>query len=359
MRIAIIGTYPPPYGGISIHVKRLKKYLEKNNVKVSIYSEANCVKDISNGIFNIKSYRKFIFMVPFIKADIIHFHSISIRVRILLGFYKLLNKKIILTIHGDSAYNQLKNSSCLIRFLLIKSFNKIDKIVCVNNDIIKDLSEYKIDKRKLILIPAYSSPFEEKRDFEKISGDVWEFINNSKFLICANGWIRFNNNVDLYGIDMLIELIRRIKLCGKDVKLLIALLGAEAQNKNEKIYYEDLKNKINEYELQKDILVHEVKDTEFYPILKRSQLFIRPTNTDGDAVSLREALYYHVPAIASDVVSRPCGTMVFNNRNMNELFNLTISLIDNYQKYKDKLNGIKVYDNAERLLNVYNELLRK
>ena len=43
-----------------------------------------------------------------------------------------------------------------------------------------------------------------------------------------------------------------------------------------------------------------------------TKLFIRATTTDGDSVSLREALYFGAPILASDVVPRPDGVMLFN-----------------------------------------------
>mgnify|MGYP001154533439 CR=1 FL=1 len=55
------------------------------------------------------------------------------------------------------------------------------------------------------------------------------------------------------------------------------------------------------------------------PILQRSDLFVRPTNTDGDALSVREALYLRVPALASDVVPRPRGTRLFRTRDAADL----------------------------------------
>jgi hypothetical protein len=45
---------------------------------------------------------------------------------------------------------------------------------------------------------------------------------------------------------------------------------------------------------------------------QRADLSIRPAATDEDAISLREALYFNCPVIASDVVRRPKGTILFN-----------------------------------------------
>jgi glycosyltransferase involved in cell wall biosynthesis len=46
------------------------------------------------------------------------------------------------------------------------------------------------------------------------------------------------------------------------------------------------------------------------PALRLGAIFLRPTLTDGDAVSIREALAAGVPVLASDVVRRPAGVTV-------------------------------------------------
>lgn len=359
MKIIIVGPYPPPYGGISVHVKRVKRYLEDKKIDVLIYNEAKQYEDMSNNIYSIKSYKKFIFKIPFLKADVIHFHSIDLRMRILLGFYKLFRKKIILTIHGESVYNQINNSNKIIQCLLLNSLKRIDKIICVNPKIMNDLGCYGIDKCKLAYIPAYSNPIEDTNDYSKISKEVWNFINGSSFLISANGQIRFYNNEDLYGIDMLIDLVKNLKNRGKNIKLVIALLGVEGQSQEEKRYYKEIQEQIIEGYVQNDIYIYEVKDTEFYPILKKSNMFLRPTNTDGDAVSIREALYYKIPVIASDVVKRPEGTILFKTRDSNDLYDKVTDVIENYNYYEDKLSDVKLEDNSKKVLEVYEKLLSK
>lgn len=357
MKLTIIGPYPPPYGGISVHIKRIKKYLNNKGIDVEVYNESKKVNNEDSNIHQIANYKSFIFRVPFIKTDIIHFHTINKKVRILIGLYKAFNKKIILTIHGQSIHNQLENSNKITRKLLISSLDKIDRIVCVNPIIINELVLVGIKKEKLVCIPAYINPIEDRYDFNNIPQNIWSFINNSKFLISANGSIRFYNGEDLYGMDMLIELIYRLKSNGYEINLIIALLGYEVQNEKERTYNKKLEEKITRLNLNKNILIFKVKNTEFYPILKKSKIFLRPTNTDGDAISIREALYYKIPVIASDVVQRPEGTALFKTRNIDDLYKKVIDIIENYNYYKVKINDIKIKDNAGSILEVYNECL--
>lgn len=86
-------------------------------------------------------------------------------------------------------------------------------------------------------------------------------------------------------------------------------------------------------------------------------MFIRPTNTDGDALSIREALTLKKPAIASNVCKRPEGTVLFENRNIDDLYSKTIRMIDNYEKHKALIEDIKFEDNAVKVLKVYKKVL--
>jgi glycosyltransferase involved in cell wall biosynthesis len=340
MKVNIIGPYPPPYGGISVHIKRMKKYLNSKGVDVKV----------------LKDNKKVFLKIPFLKGNIIHFHSINKKKRILLGLFTIFHKKVVLTIHGESLHDQLEQSSWITKKLLLFSMKKISSIICVNSKIFSELAALGIGADKLTFLPAYINPIEDEYDFASIPTQVWDFINNSKFLISANGWIRFYKNKDLYGIDMLIELMRRLKAESYDVSLFIAVLGTDMQDHNERLYYEELKCKIINYNLQKDVFIFEAKSTEFYPILKNSKLFIRPTNTDGFAVSLAEALYYKVPSIASNLPNRPEGTIIFKSRDMQDLYIKTVDLIENYDVYKEKIKNIKMPNNDEKLLDIYKNL---
>lgn len=354
MKIVIIGPYPPPFGGISIHIKRMRMYLLKKGEDVCIYNEIKNSKNTPDNIYPTGSFKKFIFKIPFIKGDVFHFHSIDIRVRMIIGIYKLFNKKIMLTIHGESLNQQLENSNLITKKILLKSLKSIDKIVCVNKNIQNRLINLGINKESLICIPAFITPIEDVNDEKNISQEIWDFIKNSEFLICANGCIRLENNEDIYGIDMLIELISKIKDCS--VKLIIALLGVKNQSLEEKECYKGLKSKIESLRLKDRIIIYETEHTEFYPILKMSKLFIRPTNQDGDAISVRESIHLNIPAIASDAAYRPKGTILFKKRDIDDLYKKTMYVVENYNTCKVNLKKIHIEDNAEALYKVYEKL---
>lgn len=95
----------------------------------------------------------------------------------------------------------------------------------------------------------------------------------------------------------------------------------------------------------------------FGPALARSSALLRPTNTDGDAVSVREALWLGVPVIASDVVVRPAGTVLFRNRDAESLWEATRCVCSDLPAARARLVGAARCDGFDALLEVYRHAL--
>ena len=357
MKINLIGTYPPPYGGISIHIKRLREKFKKNNdVKIIALN-----KVFEEGIESC-SLKKLLVKLIFINSkEIIHSNLTGRNGKLFLGYYCFLfNKKIIITVHGAGLTESYQNSNFLIKKIYKFSLKNLTHIIVVNRDIKEECLSLGITEEKISVISPYLNPVINEEDYKKIDKSVWDFIEknrkNGSKIITGNGNIRFFNNEDLYGLDMLIELIYLLKQRNYKVSLVFALLGYKDQTNEERRYFEDLENRIKRYKIEEDIFIYKVKDTEYYPILEKSDIFIRPTNTDGDAISIREAIYLKKPNISSDIVKRPEESMLFKTRNINDLVNKTEYIIKNYQNEVKKLKKIKVKEYYEEVLEVYKKV---
>ena len=70
-KILLIGPYPPPYGGVSMHIKRLKA-LFSEGFDIDIVDESREKKE---GIFNLRSLNIFGYLYKVLKTDIVHIHS--------------------------------------------------------------------------------------------------------------------------------------------------------------------------------------------------------------------------------------------------------------------------------------------
>lgn len=351
-----VGPFPPPIGGISMFIKRMKMFLEKRKLENTVWNIGNTgSRDIKNKIIPMKLKYVPLKYLSENRNTIIHYHISGEKSKIYIGLFNWIlfrGRKKIITIHGECS-DLFDNN----KWIMKKTLNTFDLIICVKSGDENYLKQQGINTA-IKEIPAYINPLEDINDFQSIPKNVKEFIENSNFLISANGCIRFYHNEDLYGLDMLVEMMKALQNKGYKPQLLFALLAKETQTQAEKEHYRTLKELIKKYGLENDVFIYEVQDTEFYPILIKSKLFIRATNTDGDAVSLREALYFKIPSLASDIVTRPEGTVLFEARDQEDLEKKVIDMIVNYKHYRKFAEKITIKDYSCDVLNEYQSLLQ-
>ena len=353
-KIAIIGPYPPPYGGISIHIKRMKNYLEKNHIECIVYTGSRIVG--YENIINVKpinSYKKFIFKIPFLNFNILHFHSINLKIRMLLGWYKFFGKKIILTIHGESLHDQLIRLNFIGRYLLLLSLNNLDEIICVNPRTKEELLDLGFNSIKIEVIPAFIPQASDETDIKKLPEFFHKIRHKHKFLITANASrISFYNNEDLYGIDLSIELMKILFDNGyKDIGFIYVIPDIGDYD-----YFEKMQNLVKKYNLEDNFHFY-TKPVAYPAVINICDLFIRPTNTDGYGVSIAEAISLQIPAIASDVCKRPEGAILFKNRNIDDLYIKITDVINNYGEHRTRIENIEFKDYAEKILELYKKAL--
>ncbi|OZB97659.1 glycosyltransferase family 4 protein [Paenibacillus sp. XY044] len=355
MKVVFIGPLPPPRGGVSVHLSRLSAVMERQGIGYEIYNEAKGASRKPH-VHPLNRYRRFLFKIPFLKGDVLHFHTIDPRLRSLLGLYKRLGQKIILTVHGVNLEDQIRHSGPFRRWILLRSLKSIDLIICVNEDTTRFLREQGFRHDRVVTIPAYIHPLDQAEEASAIPAGVYKFLEEADFAICANGYVRFYRGEDLYGFDLLIQLMRELRGRGIRIRLLIAVMGVSVQTGEERSHYLRLKRELDECGLNSDVMFYEVDDTEFYPILKKSHLFIRPTNTDGYGMSIAESLHGRIPCAASDVCRRPEGTVMFRSRDLADLTAKVSDIIDHYSRYKDQLRNLQVEDYASELIQVYSRI---
>jgi len=92
---------------------------------------------------------------------------------------------------------------------------------------------------------------------------------------------------------------------------------------------------------------------EAYPLWKASDIYLRPTSTDGDAVAIREALSLGTPVVASDIVSRPQGVNLYHHREQSGFFETVSAVLENRQEIRTSLRRLPSVDRFEDIARIY------
>src|SRR5690606_13324805 len=231
-KLAIFGPYPPPLGGISVHIERISKYLDKENISYTIFNYG--YYENQNIIATKKSpwfYIKFLFDKSF---KLIHFHN-NISLEFLYYFVFILFNKtpLIITIHAESLlhYNVVTRNL----FLFFIKHTRNAKIISVSENIYELLKKENVD---VAFLPAYVPPI-------SINPKKIESIGRINFLFSV--W-RFTKNEakNIYNVPLAFEFLKN----NKNRFQMIFMIGSkEASDLN------CLEEMLLEYGIKDDVLL--------------------------------------------------------------------------------------------------------
>lgn len=305
MRLLLIGPINGPKGGVNIHMNRLKVLLE-NDFDINIIDES---KEINENNFNIRSKNIYQYLKILNATEIVYIHSNQWWLRIFhIIFSKLLFKKTIVAVHSYNFWAPKYQTVTTKYFLTL-----VDKVIFVSSEISKI---FKI--KNTIIQPAFLPP---KIDLEDpLPTDILENLTAGYKIVVANASQLFQlDNGELYGFDLCLELAKIFK--EKNIKIKIIFVVTTNNDLLEKY-----KKNIVNYGIESYFTLIE-KSISFVKLIEKSDLVLRPTGKDGDAITIREALFMNKPVLASDIVRRPEGTLIFKNRNVDDLYNKTLDAL--------------------------------
>lgn len=311
-KILIIGSLPPPIGGVTMHVKRLLQSL--NN-----FEYPYCFVDLKKD-----SYLKASLSV--VKSKWIHLHTSNVYLRFFFTLTcLLLRKKVIITVHGN-----------LGRFKKFKNFldNLSVKLAYVPIVINKQSLELAIRlNTNSILITAFIPPVKEEILKREIVEKIIKIRSSSEVIFCTNAYnVTYDKNgQEIYQITLLIKIFN--KLPNR------ALVISDPSGAYIKYV---IKEKL---EVTNNIIFID-EPHSFFEVLKLSDVFLRITTTDGDSLSVKEAIFLAKNVIATDVVDRPEGVFVVENN-----INTIKSAIEEFSPSNNTIYDIG--NGADALIKLY------
>lgn len=286
MKICILGRFPPPIGGVSVYCKRRFHLLNSKGIDVVFldFGDRNLLKKI----LKLRDYT---------------FEVNSLNIYVVL-FLFLINK-IRSSIFVD--HNSSRHFTGFKKFVLLRL---ISGCVGVNvvNEALKDFYPVDFDVR---LISPFIPPEISEAD-EIIDGypdDLKEFMQYKSVILNSAWKLIPHGDTDLYGIKTSLDLMEHFP----DVRLLL-VIGCFDESYFEPEYL----NKINRYREQGRLYLLEGQ-YELWPIFIHKPICLRLTPTDGDSLTIKEALHFNSPVIASDVIDRPAGCEIYEYGNIDSL----------------------------------------
>ncbi len=288
-RVLIVGNWPPPLGGVSVHIAELASRILASSRKVTVL-------DIGRGRHRngpaqpAERLARFPMqlMEQVAAHDLVHLHTSGANVK---SWMLVASVGLTARVTGRPAFVTF-HSGHLVRYLdapsravtARASLSAYDRVICVNEAIEERLRRVGAADRRRVIVPAFGRP--QARREAGAPPRFHAFRAEHRRVIAA----ALAPGRD-YGAEPLLEAFRRLRDEREDVGLLLFGEGTEGLDS-----------------AQAHVLgLGERPHHETLAMLASADLFVRPTLVDGDSISVREALSLGLPTVATSVGHRPSG----------------------------------------------------
>jgi glycosyltransferase involved in cell wall biosynthesis len=299
MRVLLVGDYPPPHGGVAIHVQQLHEYLRGRGVEA-------VVLDIGKGgqpapdVIPVRTPTQYgLRLAGFLREGwTVHVHTSGNNPKSWMlaatAGVRAPRAPRVITLHSGLLPDYLAASVARRAFARV-ALSSYSRVVAVSEAVREALLRCGIPEEKLVVSPAFCAS-------QVRPGPVTPEVEAARarrqtLLAMAH------HPSPVYGRKLMFRALRILadELPGVG----LAVFGPGTHS-------EELLRDAHDTgvgELLEDM--GELEHPRALALIARCDAFIRPTTHDGDAISVREALTLGVPCVASDVCARPHGTYTF------------------------------------------------
>ena len=292
LKLLLVGPFPPPHGGVSVHVLTLQRLLRKLGIPCRVLN-INRGAPQSDQCVSIRSPLHFILMISRYSLDgwalHVHINGHNLKswlVAFVAGLVGVTGPGATLTIHSgmSPAYLIDRRSRRLLAWTTCRFYRHI---IAVNSEIKDVLSSLSVPEARLEILPAFlptpAALLELPENFK-----LWSQVHHP----VMSTVLFFRPE---YGFGLLVQAVSELRK--KHPRLGCVVMG-DSESRPEGLE-------------RHMFAIGDVSHESCLAVVARSDVFVRPTFSDGDAISVREAIALGTPVVASDVVSRPAGTLCF------------------------------------------------
>lgn len=347
-KLVLVGAIPPPYGGVTIHLRRLLPALRERGLAATLFDISGRRKNAED--VSCLRWRTVVWHMLLRRRTIIHFHNFSLGN---LWLYALLGTRhqTALTFHNERFLDEINAGGDLRRQLRVWLLNRLDYVIVVNDKCAALARTIVHNHTKLRVIPTFINPSSSIND--SAPRPISDLREQHRILIASNAFrLSFHKGQDLYGIDMLIELTERL-INRHHLDVITVVLLPDPGNES---YLRQLQERVRELGIGERFLLATDPVDNAIPVWKIADVVVRATNTDGDSLSVLEALAVGTPVVGSDCVPRHPLVTLFKTRDLDDLERATVEVLSNLQERRQILKGLTIGDGVDQLVGLYQEL---
>jgi glycosyltransferase involved in cell wall biosynthesis len=301
-RVVLAGFYPPPFAGESIHVKQLADLLRERGLQVVILNLNRHAAPNPEylGASTPWGLMRLLVAAPD-RASILHIHTNGhswkswLMIATAAMTARLKGVRTLLTIHSGLFPGYVSTLGRFRRAIARRVLKSFDRVIGVNGEIGHAMEHLGISGRELAVIPAFLGV---SRSAELSAADRAVVDGRRPVVVAVGGGDR---DPEL-GLPTVINTLPELIALFPDIR--VVFVGWQVGSKTQPL--------IESRGLTGHaVCLGEVPHARCLSLLQRADVIVRSTFSDGDAITIREALALRVPVVASDTAFRPPGVILF------------------------------------------------
>ena len=305
--VLLVGDYPPPYGGVSTQIAELQRRLSGAPGYTCRVLDIGASRRLRRPeCLPTRNALEFAgrLLGDVVGGGIVHLHTNGHNVKSWLVCLAcacmglLGGRRTVVSIGSGAAPAFVGAARGPTRILIRAALGLMGVVICRNESMRRVLMALGVRPEKITILPGF---YGVSRDvLPEIPAEIAAFLQRHAPVVVA-----LAERGPEYGISLLLEAAAHLRSRYPDFGVVLIGRGST-----------DLPGGIG-YVLRVGELPHEL----VLSVMRKGNVFVRPTLYDGDASSVREALVLGVPVVASDTDFRPEGVVLFRRGDVDDLVN--------------------------------------
>ena len=305
MKIVLVGPYPPPHGGISVHLYKVRQQLHKMGIHCRVVNVDPRAWKSDQYITVRGGVGLFSKLFSFARRGwTLHVHTNGHNIKSWLialtaGLAGMAGPGNVLTLHSGLVPEYLAPGRFGTRWLARVSCLFYARVIAVSPKIQEALISVGVPAKRIEVLSSFL-PVRPPADRFPLP------VEGRRPILGTTLFFRPE-----YGFPLLVEAVDQLRLRHPAMACLVVGSG-EQQAEAEQLV---ARRGLQEFILFLGNLEHE----KCLSVISQCDLFVRPTLADGDANCIREALALGIRVVASTVGYRPPEAILFQSGNVNDL----------------------------------------
>ncbi len=303
-RVLLLGPYPPPHGGVEMNVVALHNYVRERGAACEVVNLSGDGKASGPTVHAPGGAFDVLRLLLRLRYDVVHLHvggNLTPREAVLGLLCSLLpGKRSVFTFHSGGYPTSDEGRNTRPRSLRAIALRRFDAVIAVNDEIADFFRRLGVRAERIRVISPFGMSQRQVDEIvgtdleEALGARLFDFVRSHDPVLVTIGGLEPE-----YDVGTQIDALAAIREASSAAGLVIVGDGG-------------LRREVEGHAAGKPYADHievcgDLPHRSTMRLLAEADLFLRTTLYDGDAISIREALQFGTPVIATDNGMRPAG----------------------------------------------------